>query len=390
METKNNHIPIPDEKLLSGIKEMPEYTAPDDLVLNVMTRINTKPPSFWDKIVSLFNHQVYFSFSPVRALAVSLFLAAGIYMMAGHIPGLNSPGNKTPGEQGDSQRQMVSSTSQPSDVSSFDMGKQLLSIGAFEESIRYLEQAVNDDPFNAEYRFWLGVNFGNLKQYGKERKAYLKAVSLKPDHLMSRFYLGHNYMSESKWEDALHAYDMVFRMHPDFERALYNKGLALNNLEDPEGAIKAWEQYLARKSSGIWALKAVARLNAAGSYEYRIFQLGKKRVIFGPFNMNALENKIWISSSDITRLGRSLTENQMLELYIIVNHFNHAEEAKIQAVSIKNEILNAFPDIKPSRIRLSWFGEKENIPAGPRPASLERSVRFLGIEKETILKGVRT
>jgi len=78
-------------------------------------------------------------------------------------------------------------------------GRQALRQGEFEKAAGLFEQAVEQQPNNGDYHFWLGSAYGSLarssslfKQAGLARKTkveFERAVQLDPNHLEARFAL---------------------------------------------------------------------------------------------------------------------------------------------------------------------------------------------------------
>ena len=99
------------------------------------------------------------------------------------------------------------------------------------------------------------------------------------------------FMGAQKWERAIDAYEKGLSINPGFEQAIFNKGLALKNTGRNQASVQAWKEYLAIKQTGLWALRAVAHLNAAGDFTYRTHLIGKQRIIMRPF-LNNLHDKL--------------------------------------------------------------------------------------------------
>lgn len=380
MKTDNEEDTVFEENLISMLKELPEDTPSEGLTLKVMGQLKEMDKSFLEKLIDLFRHRVTISFSPVKAVFFTVLLLAGLLAVQVNFP---------PGKAVNPSNQM-DNINLADHSSSYSMGRDLLNSGEYNKSIGFFKQAVAQNPANSEYHFWLGVNYGNLKDYQNERVSYLKAISLTSDHLMSNYFLGHSFMNDQKWDMALVAYDKVLSIQPAFEQALYNKGLALKRIGRNQEEMLAWKNYLSIKNTGLWALRAAAHLNASGDFSYRISQIGRQKIVIGPFPTNDSDKKIMLSGSSLSSLDQSLRLSPDLDLFVIVYSGNDPDIAKQQAKNIKKQLLENFSNINSARIRLSWFGVGEEITIGNKSFSLKHSVRFLGLQRKFKNRGVST
>ncbi|MEJ2285106.1 MAG: tetratricopeptide repeat protein, partial [Desulfobacterales bacterium] len=106
----------------------------------------------------------------------------------------------------------------------FYMARYLLALDRPKEALPYIKEAVALDFKNADYHFWSGVCFHELKRPKDERKSYLMAIKYDPAHVQARLYLGHNYLDQKLWNKALKEYDRVLDLQRDQPQALYNRG----------------------------------------------------------------------------------------------------------------------------------------------------------------------
>ncbi|MCD4722507.1 MAG: tetratricopeptide repeat protein [Desulfobacula sp.] len=378
MKTNNKRDNIFEENLVSMIKALPEDASSENLTLEVMSRLRETDKSFFEKLADLFRHRVTISFSPVKAVCVTVLLLVGLLFIQVDFP---------PGEAIDTAKR-IENIYPATHSSNYFLGRSLLTQGAYERSIGFFKQAVVLNPVDSDYHFWLGVNYGNLKDYQNERISYLKAISLTPGHLMSHYFLGHSYLNDKKWDMALEAYDNALSIRPALEQALFNRGLALKGIGHNQEEIQAWKRYLAVKKTGLWALRAAAHLNASGDFSYRTYQIGKQKMVMGPFLTNDVGNNPMFSVSSLDRLGESLRLSPDLDLFVIVYLNNNPDTAEYQAKNIKNKLLENFPEIDSARIKISWFGIGEEMTIGNKSFFLKQSVRFLGFKRELKDKGV--
>jgi cytochrome c-type biogenesis protein CcmH/NrfG len=76
--------------------------------------------------------------------------------------------------------------------------------------------------------------------------AYDKALALNPDNADVLTDQGVMYRKAGKFDKAIQCFDKAVVINPKHEIARFNKGIVLmHNLNDPKGAIQAWEELLA-------------------------------------------------------------------------------------------------------------------------------------------------
>ncbi len=375
-----NDNKILENDLIEMIKSIPEQEAPEGLGFEIMGRIRETDKSFVDKVKDLLGYQMTITLTPFKAVcATALILLGFIFIQNRSIDGIK-PGVKS----------LAQTEVSNSDLSNYFMGRGLLAKGEFEQSINYLKQAVALNPSETEYQFWLGVNYGALNDFENEKKSYNKALSNNPEHLMANYYLGHNYMSQKKWDMALHSYDRVLSLNNEFEQARFNKGLALEKLEQKQNAINVWKEYLSLNQVGSRALKAANYLNASGDFSYRIHQIGKRKIVLGPAFKTEESNVLQISSEDLNKVASIVDQSPDMVLHVIVYSNENIEMAKKSAIDLKSSLVNSNLGIDQNRIRISWFGQGETLQYRGISFLLDESIRFIGILKENIDKGVST
>jgi hypothetical protein len=138
------------------------------------------------------------------------------------------------------------------------------------------------------------------------------------------------------------------------------------------------KQYLAFYPSGVFAIRAVNRLNEMGDFEYRNYRIGKRLVTLKAIEFMPSTAEIsTLSRPSLDVLGAILENNQRTSLNVIVYQKNDGKLAQARAKSIKLYLLTNFPEIKPERLKLSWFGAPETIKT-PRKKlfSADASINF--------------
>ena len=157
-------------------------------------------------------------------------------------------------------------------------------------------------------------------------------------------------------------YDRVLSVQPDNPDALYNRTLILQRLGQKPQEKRALKQYLAFYPSGVFAIRAVNRLNEMGDFEYRNHRIGKRLVTLKAIQFIGSTAEISnLSRPSLDVLGAILENNQRTSLNVIVYQKNDRKLAQARAKAIKTYLLTHFPEIKPERLNLSWFGVPETI-----------------------------
>ncbi len=242
------------------------------------------------------------------------------------------------------------------------LGRFYLAENQPQKGIRYLKRSARLNPDHADTYFWTGVAYSQLKQPTLERKSYLKALALDSRHSQARTYLAHNQFEKGDYKAALKNYDRVLNVQPDNADVLYNRTLILKRLGRKPQEKRALKQYLAFYPSGVFAIRAVFRLNEMGDFEYRNYRIGKRTVTLKTIEFVSSTADISnVSRPSLDVLGAILENNQRISLNIIVYQKNDRKLAQARAKRIKTYLLENFPEIKPERLKLSWFGVAETI-----------------------------
>ena len=242
------------------------------------------------------------------------------------------------------------------------MARYLMALERPKEALPYIKEAVALDFKNADYHFWLGVCFHELKRPKDERKSYLLAIRYDPAHVQARLYLGHNYLDEKLWSKALNEYNSVLELERDQPQALYNKGLALNKLQRFSEEVDAWKDYLAYYPKGGWAIQAIGHLNARGNFEYRVFLIGYrktpiKRIEFGGAEVILDES----TKSSLGEIGSILRISPKINLKISGYKSGNKKLARKRAEIVKDYLINRYPEIESGRLTATGTGSREKV-----------------------------
>lgn len=117
---------------------------------------------------------------------------------------------------------------------------------AHSEEIAALELKTAQNPQDSGAWIQLGNLCFDSDLPEKAIAAYEKALAIDPGNADVWTDLGVMYRKTGKYEKAIECFDRAIAANPKHEIARFNKGIVLmHNLNDPKGAIKAWEELLA-------------------------------------------------------------------------------------------------------------------------------------------------
>jgi len=246
--------------------------------------------------------------------------------------------------------------------SQFFLGRTYLALEEAALALPHLEKAVRLAPNDAVYHFWLGVNYWALLDLDRELAEYDRALTIDPNLLPAHVYAGHNQLDRGQWEAALGHYVIVLQALPEHPEALYNAGVALQELGRQEEALAVWRRYLEHHQDGALAVGAARNLNAAGDFSYRPFPVGRRFVV-GPspgFEADTVAMDPQMAEA-LDGIGRVIQTGDAFMLHIVSFVEDNAELAAQRAKAVKRFITENFPDIPSDRVRISWFGQAETI-----------------------------
>jgi tetratricopeptide (TPR) repeat protein len=269
----------------------------------------------------------------------------------------------------------------PADAgSAYYIGRYLLALNKPEEAKPYMDMAVDLEPDNADYRFWLGVNRWALLDFEGERAAYLEAVRLDPGHISANLYLGHGCIDRGEWDEALLRYNAVLARDEYNPEALYNRSIALGRLGRTQDEIAAIGRFLEFYPDGMLALEATQRLNLHGDFAYRNFILGNRNVTLRSMAFKPGTDELDMDSKESLHVvGAMLEANANLALHVVGYVEGNPALAKARARSVRDYILAGRPFLDPARLPLSWFGTAETVEVGETAHTLPESVQFITV-----------
>jgi cytochrome c-type biogenesis protein CcmH/NrfG len=111
--------------------------------------------------------------------------------------------------------------------------------------IAALEKETQANPANEEAWIELGNSYFDTGQNEKSIQAYRKALEINPNNANVWTDLGVMYRRSGNPQEAINSFDKAIEVDPKHEVSRMNKGIVLlHDMNDMEGAIKAWEGLL--------------------------------------------------------------------------------------------------------------------------------------------------
>jgi tetratricopeptide (TPR) repeat protein len=259
------------------------------------------------------------------------------------------------------------------------LGRCSLALEKNRPALTHLQKAVSLDRGNPDYHFWLGVAFAANDDAGNERRSYEDALAIKSDHLQALVYLGHNAYEAGRYRHALGYYNRALLKDPWIAAALFNRAMALRQLQRTPEEINAWKTYLDAYADGALARRAADYLNHYGHFDYRNHTIGKRtltlaQVQFAPSGAGIRK----ASYPSLKKLARVTAEMPRLVLHIVAYQKNNTKLAEMRAKSVKKFLLDQDSRNDASRIKVSWFDQPETVETGQRVHRLESTVNFFG------------
>jgi cytochrome c-type biogenesis protein CcmH/NrfG len=111
--------------------------------------------------------------------------------------------------------------------------------------IAALEKETQANPANEKAWIELGNSYFDTSQYDKSIQAYRKALEINPNNANVWTDMGVMYRRSGNPQEAINSFDRAIEVDPKHEVSRMNKGIVLlHDMNDMEGAIKAWEGLL--------------------------------------------------------------------------------------------------------------------------------------------------
>ena len=357
-----------DADLIKQLKTLPLQDVPHDLTDQIMARVSTSKTSLLQTIWAYISQTQTISFRPVYAFSLLLLVCSAFFI--GRISQQTQPqvASIPP----------VSSQLQPASMqtpeSAYLVGRGLLQAEERrEQALAFLQRASMLEPNNPEFAYWEGVGHWANGDQEKERQSYLRGLDSNPSHIPLLINLGHSYLSEKRYQEALDAYQAVLASRPEESVALYNSGLIYRALGRNQEEIASWQSYLQHNRQGTKPFRALKRLNNYGDYSFRTYRIGNQNIIVNQQKLLDESEPVESQRVELVDIARELEQNESLVLELIVYVENDRETARLRALQMKRMIMElSSSDLKP-RVRLSWFDVPEKIQGADLDQAVMRS-----------------
>ncbi len=116
--------------------------------------------------------------------------------------------------------------------------------GEYKEALNYFQEAVADQPDDAEAWFGLGNCYVGLDQPGDAIAAYQQVIARDPDNANAHYILGHYYLKLERYTDAVSTFKEALGHNADHIPARYELGLAYGQLGRHEDAKTTYEDLI--------------------------------------------------------------------------------------------------------------------------------------------------
>ena len=354
MDTK--HSNSNDQDLIDQLQRLPLKEVPADLTDRIMARVSTPKPSkigtFWMFIAQSYS----ISFRPVYAFGIALLVCGAFFL------GQNSRQIPVQIVQTTVPVPQLKAEALENPESAYLVGRGLLRASNSEgQALTFLQRASLLEPENPEFAYWEGVGHWANGDKEQERHSYLRGLEANPESVPLLINLGHNYLGDKNYQEALGAYQAVLTLSPVEPVALYNSGLIYRALAMIPEEISSWRSYLQGNREGTKPFRAVKRLNDYDDFSFRSYQVGGDKVILNQqllLDESLPESRQQEELADITSI---LEQNEHLQLEVVVFVENDEEVARKRAIHLKRMILkNSNTDVR-NQVRLSWFDAPETI-----------------------------
>jgi tetratricopeptide (TPR) repeat protein len=339
------------EKLEQLLRQMPEREVPTGLHERIMDQVLAahQPRTLVGRI-----RQWWQGLPALRVQPLRLAMSAGIAVAAFWLGTVVGGGDQVRITEPDSEAMKLAPFTD-SARANYLVGRGLLEAGEQHLALEFIHQALLQEPGSAEYGTWQGLTYWQLGDREKERQSYQQSLVRQPDYIPALLNLGHNLLESGDYRKSLHLYEKVLRINPYEQTALYNRALSYHQLKDPAEEQKAYIQYLDQYRSDKWAYRAVGHLQHLGIFDYRICQIGNRKVVVNQRTL--LGPAIPARQLELERLARMVEKAPASALHLVVYLHNDKIQGKAIATELRQQLQAIMEKNTTIPIQVSWFDE---------------------------------
>lgn len=351
------------DQITEKLAHIPELEPPPELAHDIMAKLSQQKKGWLHTCFDFFLTPYPVAFRPATIAFSTCLLIILVYLAA--LTTFDRPTSKEAELSGRPSIPTLKSAE-----ANFLTGQGLMKEGLIKEALPLLQKATMEVPDNPDYALWAGLCLAANGRRAEERVAYQRALEANSANSTLLLNIGHSYLEERSYEDALSYYESVLRLETTQQAALYNRALIYHLLGKTVQEQTAWKMYLDHYNFGVNSYRAVQRINNIDDFTYRTYQIGQARIILKQSELINISEKNPLRYNK-ERLFRYLRHNPSLVLDIVTYNANDESLAKETAIRIKEQLIRQFELSKKEHIRLSWFGVHEslNTHSGTKPLS---------------------
>lgn len=262
-------------------------------------------------------------------------------------------------------------------------GRFLYSQKKYDEAINHFRIASESFPYNIYHKFWLGVSYGRNKEFKKEREIYLDILNKKGKYKIALIYLGKNYYKTKDYKKAKETFEKALNIYKKHSYMFYYYALTLKKLKQYDKSKEYFYKFLKNYPDLSLAKGAIYNLNKFGDFTYSNFKIGDESASIR--NMNYLEKSNELetySKWSLNKISELIKDKDDLTLYIVSYDKNSLKNAEIRVKNIKKYILNKYPEIPFSSIKIAWLKTHKKIKVGKKEFLQNIYVNFFTTPKK--------
>ena len=348
-----------EQELIDRLNRLPLEKAPADLTDRVMARIAAPTPSLVAAVWNLVSRSYSISFRPVYAFGIAVLVCGAFFL------GKNSRQTPVQIVQNSAPAAQLQAETIENPESAYLVGRGLLRADSSEgQALAFLQRASLLEPQNPEFAYWEGVGHWANGDEDAERRSYLRGLEADPDNVPLLINLGHSYLAEKRYQEALGSYQAVLDRVPDNPVARYNSGLIYRALGLVTEEIATWRSFLREHREGTKPFRAVQRLNGYGDFSFRIYQVGGRKIIVNQQLLLDESVPEEMKQEELAGITSILEENDQVNLEVVVFIEHDREAARKRAITLKHLIVQTSKTDVADQVRLSWFAAPETIEKG--------------------------